>query len=92
MPEMTDRVLIIVKQDLLIQSSVRDDYLRIMIQSCYQELINRGVSLSDSVDDILLLADYVSFRYRHRTDNSPIPQNLQLRIYNKKLQGRLAND
>lgn len=92
MPEITDSVLIIVKQDLLIQSSVRDDYLRIMIQSCYEELKSRGVMLSENVDDILLLADYVSYRYRHRTDNIPIPQNLQQRIYNKKLQGRLADD
>ena len=84
-------VLKIVKQDLMITSNVRDEYLTTMIQSCKNELANRGVALVNGVEDTLLLADYVAFRYRHRTDDAPLPKNLQLRIQNKKVQGRLNN-
>lgn len=87
----TDDVLIIVKQDLMISSTIRDDYLKTLIHACEREFDGRGVKISDNIDDILLLADYVAFRYRHRTDDAPLPKNLQLRIQNKKVRRRLNN-
>ena len=88
----TEAVLTIIKQDLMISSNIRDDYLRTLILASGQELNQRGVYFSNSTDDTLLLADYVAFRYRHRTDDAPLPQNIQLRIAHKKLQRRLQND
>lgn len=85
-------ILEIVKQDLLIKSDVRDDYLTTIIKSCIRELKSRGITLNNSVDDTLLVADLTAFRYRHRTDNEPEPQNLQHRIRNKKIKGRLYRD
>lgn len=85
-------VLEIVKQDLLIKSNVRDEYLTTIIKSCVQELRSKGIIINDSVSDTLLVADLTAFRYRHRADNSPMPQNLQHRIQNKKTQGRLYRD
>lgn len=87
----TESVLKIVKQDLMIASNMRDEYLKTIIQSCERELAGRGVELVNGVEDTLLLADYVAFRYRHRTDDVPLPKNLQLRIQNKKVKGRLHN-
>lgn len=87
-----DDVLRIVKQDLMIKSDVRDDYLKTIIKSCESELNGKGVRINNTVEDTLLLADYSAFRYRHRTDDVPVPQNIQLRIQNKKLWGRLYND
>ena len=87
-----DDVLTIVKQDLMIKSDVRDEYLKTIIKSCESELSRKGVKINNTVEDTLLLADYSAFRYRHRTDNVPVPQNIQLRIQNKKLWGRLYND
>lgn len=87
-----NHILDIVKQDLIIKSNVRDEYLTQLITGCKQELNTRGVNISDSAEDSLLLADYVAFRYRHRTDGAPIPQNLQLRINNKKCKRRIYRD
>lgn len=87
----TESVLTIVKQDLMITSDIRDEYLKTIIQSCERELASRGVKILDEVEDTLLLADYVAFRYRHRTDDVPLPKNLQLRIQNKKVRRRLYN-
>ncbi len=88
----TENVLKIVKQDLMITSDIRDEYLKTIIQSCERELTSRGVKILDEVEDTLLLADYVAFRYRHRTDDAQLPKHLQLRIANKKLQRRLQDD
>lgn len=88
----TEDVLAIVKQDLMITSTKRDDYLRTLIQGHQRDLENRGIEFSNNTDDTLLLADYVAFHYRHRTDDAPLPRNIQLRLQNKKLKRRLQDD
>lgn len=86
-------VLTLVKQDLLIKSNLRDNYLTNIINSCESELANRGIKLNESnIDDTLLLSDYVAWRYRHREDEKGMPEHLRLRIANKKLKGRLKSE
>lgn len=86
-----EAVLTIVKQDLMINTPIRDDYLRNLIQGHQRDLELRGIEFSDSTADTLLLADYVAFHYRHRTDDAPLPKNIQWRLQNKKLQRRIQN-
>lgn len=87
-----ESILKIVKQDLMITSDIRDEYLKTIIQSCERELAGRGVEILDEVEDTLLLADYVAWRYRHREGGMNMPEHLRLRIANKKLKGRLKNE
>lgn len=84
-----ENVLATVKQDLMIKSTLRDAYLLQLITACCKDLSGRGVYIDDSIDDTLLLADYVTHRYRHRTDDAALPQHLQLRLNNKKCRRRI---
>lgn len=86
----TSEILTLVKQDLLITSNIRDEYIISIINSCKAEFSNRGIKLNENnIDDTLLLTDYVSWRYRHRESKLDMPEHLKLRIANKKLKGRL---
>lgn len=85
-----ENVLAIVKQDLMIKSTLRDAYLLQLITACCKDLSGRGVYIDDSIDDTFLLADYVTHCYRHRIeDDAALPQHLQLRLNNKKCRRRI---
>lgn len=86
---LVENVLAIVKQDLMIKSTLRDAYLQQLITACCKDLSGRGIYIDDSIDDTLLLADYVAHCYRHRTDDAALPQHLQLRLNNKKCRRRI---
>lgn len=86
---LVENILAIVKQDLMIKSTLRDAYLQQLIIACCKDLRGRGVYIDDSAEDTLLLADYVTHRYRHRTEDAPLPQHIQLRLNNKKCRRRI---
>jgi len=77
------------KTALGITHDKRDEYFMQMLSSRVEELKGRGVSLSSSsYEDVMLLVDYTEFCYRNRDGNVEMPRNLDLRIRNKQVQGR----
>lgn len=85
--------LSLLKQDLGIAHTKRDEYLTKMISSCYNELEDRGVEISqNSIDDEMLLADFAAWRYRNRDKDVPLANNLMIRIRNKQTKGRCYNE
>lgn len=84
-----DTVLQMLKIDLGINHTLRDEYFEKMIAANFKELSSRGVKLDlENVEDIMLLSDYCAFVYRKRMEDVPMSRNLSLRISNKKIKGR----
>ena len=87
-----DIVLQMLKIDLGINHTLRDEYFKKMIEANFKELSSRGVKLDlEKSEDIMLLSDYCAFVYRKRMEDVPMSRNLALRISNKKIKGR-CND
>lgn len=84
-----DTVLQMLKIDLGINHTLRDEYFKKMIVANSKELNSRGVKLDlEKAEDIMLLSDYCAFVYRKRMEDVPMSRNLSLRISNKKIKGR----
>ena len=57
-----------------------DEYLSSRIEAADQELARIGITLdSESVDDTMLLADFVVWQYQNRDSSSGMPDWLRLR-------------
>lgn len=88
-----EQVLILVKLDLGISGAKRDDYLLHFISAAKSELESKGINLNlDDAADAMLLSDYVSWNYRHRTENLPLAKNIALRINNRVVKERGAGN
>lgn len=84
-----ETVLELMKADLGITGSARDEYFKRMIDACKDEIVRRGVTLDESAaDDAMLLSDYAAWSYRKRTESVPFPVNLEKRILNRKTRAR----
>ncbi|MEG0854413.1 MAG: hypothetical protein RSF82_11100 [Angelakisella sp.] len=82
-------VLNMLKIDLGINHTMRDEYFTELLNSCQAELISKGVTLDlAKPEDIMLLSDYAAWVYRKRTEDVPMAQNLTCRIRNRKVKGR----
>lgn len=89
---MTEKVLELFKLDLGISSSKRDDYFRAVIESSKSQLEEKGISLnSEEIADVMLVCDFASWNYRHRTTGESIPRNLALRIRNRIMKKRAGD-
>lgn len=88
-----EQVLNLLKLDLGIKSTARDDYYTAVLQSNANELESRGVKLDlAKEEDILLLSDYSAWLIRHRETGEDIPKNIKLRIDNRKIRARANSD
>ena len=57
-----------------------DAYLEQRIEAAAAELKRKGISLTDSADDLLLLVDYTVYQYQNRDNTGGVPNWLRLRI------------
>ena len=84
--------LMLLKVALGITHDKRDVYFRSLLSSTFAELKERGISIDvNEIEDNMLLADYAEFNYRNRDSDNKMPQNLDLRIRNRKVKGRANN-
>lgn len=84
-----EEALIILKTDLGITSTVKDDYFTKLLETCLTELKNKGIILSlNNTEDLMLISDYAAWQYRKRQENVPISNNLQFRIRNRVVKAR----
>lgn len=95
-----EQVLAMFKADLGITSTARDSYFTNYIMARQKELSEKGINLlieaegeiPANIDDIMLLTDYSTWWYRHRTEDAPLSRNLQLRIRNRIVKARSEID
>lgn len=88
-------VLGIVKARLnrLASDTSLDDYLKKRIEAADAELARIGIKLvAGNVDDEVLLADYVVWRYQNRDQNTGMPEWLRLARRERWLKERVADD
>lgn len=76
-------VLQLVKARLGLTSSVRDVYLKKIIESVIDELeTEKGLSLNgDSPYHLMFVVDYATWRYQSRDASGAMPRHLQLRLH-----------
>lgn len=80
------------KIDLGISHSLRDVYFNKLIDGCNKEIAGKGITLDlTDTEDIMLLSDYSAWRYRTRTEDADLPQNLYYRLMNKKTKERATS-
>lgn len=88
-------VLGIVKARLnrLASDTSLDDYLKKRIAAADAELARNGIKLvAGNVDDEVLLADYVVWRYQNRDQNAGMPEWLRLARRERWLKERGKSD
>lgn len=87
-----DQVLALLKLDLGISHDKRDGLLNPLIEACKAEIEAKGIKLDlEFIEDQILLSDFAAWRYRKRTEDTPISNNLQHRIRNRIIKGRAVN-
>lgn len=84
-----ETVLSLLKIDLGITHTLRDDFFNAQLASCKAEIEGKGIALELTVaEDQILLSDYTAWRYRNRTEDIPLANNLRHRIRNRIVKER----
>lgn len=79
----------LLKNDLGIIHTKRDEYYYALLHSVNKELSERGIHLDmENIEDQMLLSDYAAWKYRNREKNVELAKNLKIRIMNRKVKGR----
>ena len=79
-----EQTLALVKERLGIRSTVRDTYLKAIVQSVIKELEDeKGLALDGTNHyHLLFVCDYATWRYQSRDEVGAIPRHLQYRLHN----------
>lgn len=86
-----ERALMLLKLDLGLSSTARDEYFKTLIGACQSELEKKfRLDLTD-LEDMILLTDFSVWRYRSRISGDPMPENLKFRIRNRSARGRVKD-
>jgi len=87
-----ETVLSLLKIDLGISHTVRDVFLNALLVACQKEIEAKKITLDlSAVEDQILLSDFTAWRYRNRSADVALANNLQFRIRNRIVKGRAAN-
>lgn len=79
-------ILTILKVDLQIAVNRLDEYLLALIQSARRFFTQEGITLSDSMDDAVLVEMYAAYLYRRRREeNAAMPRMLRYALNNRLL-------
>lgn len=76
--------LTLLKNRLGITSTVRDEYLNMLIESVKEELLqSQGINIDESNSfEQMFLADYCAYRYQNVNDLGGMPKHLHWRLRN----------
>lgn len=84
-----ETVLALLKIDLGITHNLRDTFFNAQIEACKGEIEGKGIALDlTNAEDQILLSDYTVWRYRTRTEDIPLSNNLHWRIRNRIVKER----
>ena len=71
------------KVDLGITTTAYDDRLTVYLQRAEAELTREGITLTDSVDDALLIQQYAAWQWNKRDTGEGMPRMLRYAINNR---------
>lgn len=85
---MQEQALSLVKARLGISTTVRDEYLKAIINGVMDDLTNRhGIDLKeDDIGHLMFIVDFSTYRYENKGVDT-IPRHLQLRLHNLMVGG-----
>lgn len=85
-----NQALLMMKQrkDMLTGINQRDDYMTARIKATVAELGRKGIHLTDSVDDLMLVVDMAVWQYNNRDQTGAEPEWLRHRIRERWLSDR----
>jgi len=81
---MTDaEMLTMLKIDLQISSTALDTMLSALITQTQAAIAREGITLTNSVEDSMLVVQYAAYVYRQRRDNTGMPRFLRWMLNNR---------
>ena len=84
-----ETVLALLKIDLGITHTLRDEFFTSLLQASQKEIEGKGIALIlEDVEDQMLLSDYAAWKYRKRQEDVGMSQNLINRIRNRIVKAR----
>lgn len=90
-----NQILALVKARIGLMGTVRDTYLKAIIEGVINELEDeKGLSLDgDSPYHVMFVVDFATWRYQNRDSIGAMPRHLQYRLHNLMIHtGRDADD
>lgn len=89
-----NQALLMMKQrkDMLTGIYQRDDYMLLRIKAAVNELKRKGIHLTDSVDDLMLVVDMAVWQYNNRDHAGSVPDWLRVRRRERWLQDRAIHE
>lgn len=90
-----NQILALVKARIGLMGTVRDTYLKAIIEGVINELEDeKGLSLNgDSPYHVMFVVDFATWRYQNRDSTGAMPRHLQYRLHNLMIHtGRDADD
>lgn len=84
---MNELILPLLKMDLDIHTTKRDEYLNTLILSAKEFIEEEGIKLGQSYGDTLLIEMYAAYLYRKRKENVAMPRMLRYALNNRLLGG-----
>ncbi len=88
-------IIELIKLDLGISHNKRDGYFAALVSGAVRELSAMGIHIDTEnceQDDIMLVVDFSLWRYRKRTDDVPLAENIRRRIRDRKIRGRVESE
>lgn len=76
-------ILTILKTDLQISSDAYNAYLLQLVTLSRAAISKEGITLSQSIEDGMLVEIYAAFLYRQRRENIPMPKHLRYMLNNR---------
>lgn len=76
-------LLIMLKQDLEILHTTKDEYLINLINIAKEMIAREGVTLGETYEDKGLVTMYAAWMYRKRASGEPMPRMLRAGLNNK---------
>lgn len=84
-----DAILSLLKIDLGITHTAKDEYFEKLLISAKGEITAKGITIDETnTEDMMLISDYAAWRYRKRNEDVGMPQNLEWRIRNRIVKAR----
>ncbi len=84
---MNELILPLLKMDLDIHTTKRDEYLNTLILSAKEFIEEEGITLGQSYGDTLLVEMYAAYLYRKRKEDVAMPRMLRSALNNRLLGG-----
>ena len=88
-----EKILTLLKIDLEISTTSRDEYLNNVIDLAKASIEREGITLEESIEDEMLVACYSAFLYRKRkSENYSMPRQLRYMLNNRLLSEKARAD